>query len=379
MVAIPIRLRGETLPVTTELLDRYNVQGPRYTSYPTAPEWTEDVGPAEYRAAAERANASGAPVSLYVHLPFCDEQCWFCGCFMKVVPKPERKGQGREEIAGYLGDVHKEIDRLAGEVDRGRPVVQAHWGGGTPTYLTPAQAGELAHHLFSAFTLAPGAEVSVEVDPRVTTPEHLETLFKAGFNRVSMGVQDFDPTVQELVNRIQPFEMTRDLVAAARSIGYESVNLDLIYGLPGQRLEGFEESIQKILSLRPDRLALYSYAHVPWPVAEARPRGRTSPRAPRSSASSWRVPRFVEAGYEYIGMHHFALPTTRSSRPRRTARSRATSRATRRMGCDSTARRWPSQSTTRTSRTATTAPRRGRGRHVHDPGRCSPRTTSLPP
>ncbi len=309
MVAIPIRLRGETLPVTTELLERYNVQGPRYTSYPTAPEWTEDIGPAEYRAAAERANASGAPVSLYVHLPFCDEQCWFCGCFMKVVPKPERKGEGREEIAGYLGDVHKEIDRLAGEVDRGRPVVQAHWGGGTPTYLTPAQAGELAHHLFSAFTLAPGAEVSVEVDPRVTTPAHLETLFKAGFNRVSMGVQDFDPTVQELVNRIQPFEMTRDLVAAARSIGYESVNLDLIYGLPGQRLEGFEESIQKILSLRPDRLALYSYAHVPW---LKRPQRVLAAHLPEGT-EKFRIfvagiERFVEAGYEYIGMDHFALP-----------------------------------------------------------------------
>src|SRR5512140_278819 len=143
MPAIPIRLRGETLPMTTELLERYNVQGPRYTSYPTAPEWTDALGPADTLAACERANASHGSVSLYLHLPFCDEQCWFCGCFMKVVPKPERKGEGRGEIEGYLGDLHREIDLMAKRIDHSRPVVQVHWGGGTPTYLTPAQAAAL--------------------------------------------------------------------------------------------------------------------------------------------------------------------------------------------------------------------------------------------
>ena len=193
MPAIPIRLRGETLPMTTELLEKYNVQGPRYTSYPTAPEWTESIGPADFEAACERANTAGRPISLYVHLPYCDEQCWFCGCFMKVVPKPDRKGEERGEIEGYLEDLHREIDFLAARVDRSRPVVQVHWGGGTPTYLTPRQADALAAHLLEAFRPAPGAEISVEIDPRVTTPEHLAVLRRHGWNRVSMGVQDFDP------------------------------------------------------------------------------------------------------------------------------------------------------------------------------------------
>src|SRR5438874_1178047 len=149
--------------MTTELLEKYNVQGPRYTSYPTAPEWTDAVGPAETESAYERANAAGAPVSLYLHLPFCEEQCWFCGCFMKVVPKPERLGEARAEIEGYLADLHEEIDRLKSRVDRSRRIVQVHWGGGTPTYLTPRQADALATHLFDAFPPAPDAEVSVEV------------------------------------------------------------------------------------------------------------------------------------------------------------------------------------------------------------------------
>ena len=309
MPPIPIRLRGETLPVTTELLDRYNVQGPRYTSYPTAPEWTDALGPADTLAACERANASHGSVSLYLHLPFCEEQCWFCGCFMKVVPKRERKGPERGEIEGYLGDLHREIDAVAKRVDRSRPVSQVHWGGGTPTYLTPEQADTLAQHLFEAFPLAPDAEVSVEVDPRVTSAEHLEVLHKRGFNRVSMGVQDFDPQVQELVNRIQPFEMTRDLVHAARACGYGSVNLDLIYGLPGQHLDKFEKSIDQVLSLNPDRVALYSYAHVPWLKRPQRVLAAHLPEGSEKFAIFVSgIERFVDAGYVYIGMDHFARP-----------------------------------------------------------------------
>lgn len=309
MPPLPIRLRGETLPVTTELLDKYNVQGPRYTSYPTAPEWSDAIGPDAYAAACARAAASGRDVSVYLHLPFCDEQCWFCGCFMKVVPKPDRQGEGRGEIAGYLGDLHREIDRVGRAVGRGRRVVQAHWGGGTPTYLTPAQADELAAHLFEALPPAEGAEVSVEVDPRITTPEHLATLRRRGFNRVSMGVQDFDPEVQELVNRIQPFEETRALVEAARGLGYVSVNLDLIYGLPGQRRAGFEASVERILSLRPDRVAMYSYAHVPWLKRPQRVLAAHLPEGTEKFAIFVSgIERFVDAGYVYIGMDHFALP-----------------------------------------------------------------------
>jgi oxygen-independent coproporphyrinogen-3 oxidase len=309
MTAIPIRLRGETLPMTTELLDRYNVQGPRYTSYPTAPEWSESVHAAAYEDACDRANASGAPVSLYLHLPFCDEQCWFCGCFMKVVPKPQRAGGGREEIEPYLADIHREIERTAGRVERTRKIAQVHWGGGTPTYLTPPQADRLAQHLFEAFPPAADAEVSVEVDPRITTAEHLEVLRNRGFNRVSMGVQDFDPEVQELVNRIQPFDLTKELVEAARALGYVSVNLDLIYGLPGQHRAGFERSVEQILSLRPDRVAMYSYAHVPWLKRPQRVLAAHLPEGTEKFAIFVSgIERFVSAGYLYIGMDHFALP-----------------------------------------------------------------------
>jgi oxygen-independent coproporphyrinogen-3 oxidase len=295
--------------MTTELLSKYNVQGPRYTSYPTAPEWTDAIGPADFETACERANAAKRPISLYVHLPFCDEQCWFCGCFMKVVPKPERQGEERGEVEGYLADLHREIDLLAARVDRSRPVVQLHWGGGTPTYLNPKQVDALAAHLLDAFRPAPGAEISVEVDPRVTTAEHLATLRRHGWNRVSMGVQDFDPEVQELVNRVQPFEMTKALVEAARDLGYESLNLDLIYGLPGQTLEGFARSVDQVLTLRPDRLAVYSYAHVPWLKKPQRVLAAHLPEGTEKFAIFVSgIERFSAAGYVYIGMDHFALP-----------------------------------------------------------------------
>ena len=295
--------------MTTELLERYNVQGPRYTSYPTAPEWTDAFGVANFEAACARANVKGRPVSLYLHLPFCDEQCWFCGCFTKVVPKPDRKGEDRAEIEGYLADLHREIDLMAARIDRSRPVVQVHWGGGTPTYLTPVQAGRLAEHLFDAFRPAPDAEISVEVDPRVTTAEHLEVLHRRGFNRVSMGVQDFDPEVQELVNRVQPYDLTKALVDAAREQGYASVNLDMIYGLPGQKLKGFSDSVDQILTLHPDRVAMYSYAHVPWLKRPQRVLAAHLPEGTEKFAIFVSgIEKFVAAGYVYIGMDHFALP-----------------------------------------------------------------------
>ena len=294
--------------MTTELLEKYNVQGPRYTSYPTAPEWT-DLAPADTEAVCARANAKQSPVSLYVHLPFCDEQCWFCGCFMKVVPKRDRAGEDREEIEPYLADLHREIDVLATRIDRSRPVKQIHWGGGTPTYLTPKQADLLAKHLIDTFRPAADAEVSVEVDPRVTSREHLAVLRSRGFNRVSMGVQDFDPDVQELVNRVQPYDMTKALVDAARDLGYGSVNLDMIYGLPGQTRAGFEKSVEQILSLRPDRVAMYSYAHVPWLKRPQRVLAAHLPEGTEKFAIFVSgIERFVAAGYVYIGMDHFALP-----------------------------------------------------------------------
>ena len=306
---IPIEVSGVVLPMTEELLEKYNVQGPRYTSYPTVPEWHESVGLDEVETACTQANQQAdREVSLYLHLPFCEAQCWFCGCFMKVVPQPSREEE-RGEIATYLKALHDEIDLWAERIDPARPVTQVHWGGGTPTYLTVKQAEALAAHLFSRIPLAPDAEVSVEVDPRVTTVDHLKVLRDHGFNRVSMGVQDFDPTVQSLMHRVQPFAMTADLVEAARKMGYGSVNLDLIYGLPSQRRESFGESVDQVLSLRPDRVAMYSYAHVPWlkkpqKVMEAHlPEG-----VEKFRIFTIGIEKFTSAGYVYIGMDHFALP-----------------------------------------------------------------------
>ena len=259
--------------MTTELLDKYNVQGPRYTSYPTAPEWT-DVLSRRLRGrlrAREREGVAGLPLR---PSPVLRRAVLVLRLLHEGRPEARAEGRVRDEIEPYLADVHREIDILASHVDRAREIEQVHWGGGTPTYLTPRQADRLAQHLLETFRPAADAEVSVEVDPRVTTPEHLAVLRNRGFNRVSMGVQDFDPEVQELVNRVQPFEMTKALVEAARALGYASVNLDMIYGLPGQKRAGFEKSVEQIISLRPDRVAMYSYAHVPVAqAAAARPRG----------------------------------------------------------------------------------------------------------
>jgi oxygen-independent coproporphyrinogen-3 oxidase len=227
-------------------------------------------------------------------------------------------GKNHKTEEGYLGLLLKEIAWLSGRVDRSRPVVQLHYGGGTPTYFDPGRLERLADALHSSFSFAPDAELGVEIDPRVTTPAHLEVLRRGGFNRLSMGVQDFDPTVQETVNRIQPYEATRDLVDAARSLGFQSVNMDLIFGLPFQTPESFRRTIEKILTIAPDRLAVYSYAHVPWMKKHQRV---NEPKLPseREKFEIFRtaLSRFTEAGYEYIGMDHFARPDDELARARR--------------------------------------------------------------
>lgn len=306
--SLHVEVSGQVLPMTVELLERYNVQGPRYTSYPTAPEWTEDIGPTQAGAACDLANENGSPISIYVHLPFCEEQCWFCGCFMRVVPKPSREA-ARGEIETYLAHLHREIDLIADRIDPRRPIVQVHWGGGTPTYLTTGQADRLASHLRQRLAFAPDCEVSVEVDPRVTTLDHLRILRDHGWNRVSMGVQDFDPHVQSLMHRVQPFELTRSLVDGARDLGYQSVNLDMIYGLPSQRRESFGASVDQVLTLRPDRVAMYSYAHVPWLKRPQKVMEAHLPEGPEKfRIFTIGIEKFTRAGYVYIGMDHFALP-----------------------------------------------------------------------
>jgi oxygen-independent coproporphyrinogen III oxidase len=308
---------SEALPVadvSVELLHRYNVPGPRYTSYPTAPVWREGFSPRDYEEilSAPGGEGSSAPLSLYVHLPFCESLCFFCACTVVIT-----SNHSVEEP--YLELVEKEIDWVARRSGaETRELVQLHWGGGTPTYLSPEHISRLAEKLRRSFRFAADAEVGVEVDPRVTTPAHLEALSRAGFNRLSMGVQDFDPDVQRSINRVQPFEDTRELVRTARGMGFESVNVDLIYGLPLQTPGSFRATIERILEIAPDRLAVYSYANVPWLKKHQK---LLEPHLP-GEGKKFEIFRtalalFTAAGYEYIGMDHFARPDDELARARR--------------------------------------------------------------
>jgi oxygen-independent coproporphyrinogen III oxidase len=300
--------------VSLELLQRYNVQGPRYTSYPTAPMWRQEYGAADYEKilTSVASAAPAAPLSLYFHLPFCEQLCYFCGCTVVITGSRH----GLEDP--YFGIVAREIDWVADRVGSGRPVVQLHWGGGTPTYFPPALLEKLGRRIFDRFPLAPGAELGVEIDPRVTTREHLETLARLGFNRLSMGVQDFDPRVQAAINRIQPYEATRRLVEDARALGFPSVNMDLIYGLPYQTPETFSATIDRVLEIAPDRLAVYSYANVPWMKKHQNVLVPHLPdEATKFGIFRKALERFTEAGFEYIGMDHFARPDDELARARR--------------------------------------------------------------
>lgn len=292
--------------IPPEVLARYDVPGPRYTSYPTAPAWTDDFGVSDYEAALERSAASGRPLSVYVHVPFCESLCVYCGCNVVITRK-------RATAHDYVDDLVLEIDRvseLAGA--SGRETVQVAWGGGTPTYLEPARIEELAGRIASRFPLAKDAEVGIEVDPRVTKRAHVQAIVRSGFNRISMGIQDFDPLVQEEIHRVQPFELTRDFIACCREEGLKSVNVDLVYGLPKQTSASFERTIDLVVDhLRPDRVSAFSYAHVPWlKPAQKKFEETTIPRGAEKFAIFTRlVERLTSAGYEFVGMDHFALPT----------------------------------------------------------------------
>jgi oxygen-independent coproporphyrinogen III oxidase len=290
----------DELSVGEEFVARYNRPGPRYTSYPTAPVWSDSFGPKEFEAALEVADRRRSPVSLYMHLPFCESLCLFCACNV-IIQKD------KSVTPPYLSILKKEVDRISRSVSRDRQVTQYHWGGGTPTYLSPAQIEELFSHTRERFSFAPDAEIGIEVDPRVTTEEHLETLRRMGFNRLSMGIQDFKPEVQKAVHRLQSYEGTRDLMQSARELGFDSINVDLIYGLPYQTAESFAHTVEQIIGLFPDRIAMFSYAHVPWlkkqqgSFVQHLPEGMTKFEIFRSG-----LLKFVEAGYLYIGMDHFA-------------------------------------------------------------------------
>jgi oxygen-independent coproporphyrinogen-3 oxidase len=297
-----LKQMSDELRVSQEFLARYNRPGPRYTSYPTAPVWNDAFGPADLEAAHAASDAARTPVSLYMHLPFCESLCLFCACNV-IIQKDQRAS------IPYFDVLKKEIARVGESVSREREVVQFHWGGGTPTFSTPAQLEDLFTFTKQRFTFSPHAEIGIEVDPRVTSREHLETLRRLGFNRLSMGIQDFHEPVQLAIHRIQPHDITRDLIQIARRLGFDSINVDLIYGLPYQTAETFAETIDKIIALAPDRIALFSYAHVPWlkkqqgSFAAHLPEGMQKFEIFRTG-----LLKFVEAGYLYIGMDHFAKP-----------------------------------------------------------------------
>jgi len=292
------------MQVTPELLAHHDRPGPRYTSYPTAVEFAEDFGPTEYAKRLDTASQlTITPLSLYVHLPFCESRCSFCGCHVVVT-----KNTSLADV--YLDRLIKEAEMVSRRLGERTTLHQYHWGGGTPTYYSPDDLTRLHTTLMGMFDMAPGAEVAIEVDPRVTTVEHLEVLRGLGFNRLSMGIQDFDPTVQDLIGRHQTVDEAVELHMAARALGFESINFDLIYGLPGQTDESFAATLDKVTELMPDRLAVYSFAYMPSKVTQQiRIDGSKIPdRDTKFRLLTAAVDGLVSAGYEQIGMDHFALP-----------------------------------------------------------------------
>jgi oxygen-independent coproporphyrinogen-3 oxidase len=309
MSALLTPTQSEAPPVLSEaLLRRFDAPGPRYTSYPTADRFVEAFGPADAnRALAQRAEGAtvggAAPLSVYVHIPFCESVCYYCAC-NKVITKHH------ERAAEYLDALDIEIGLVRAALGGREPALsQLHFGGGSPTFLSDAELERVLGSLRSAFRIADDAEVSIEVDPRTVTPQRLAHLKQIGFNRISFGVQDFDPKVQQAVHRVQPYEGVRDLIQSARALGFESINADLIYGLPRQTPESFAHTVEQISELRPDRIALYAYAHLP---QRFKPQRRIVDAELPNAGQRLRmlggaIAYFLGAGYSYVGMDHFAL------------------------------------------------------------------------
>jgi oxygen-independent coproporphyrinogen-3 oxidase len=293
------------------VLLRHAGPGPRYTSYPTVPTWSDAYGPDAFRRDLT-AVAPGAPISLYVHVPFCRSLCHFCACNRIITARPEPP-------ARWLDAIAREIALLREALPGAPRVVQHHWGGGTPTHLEPAQITRLHHALEDAFPADPDAEVSIEVDPRVTSEAHVEALRACGFNRLSMGVQDFDPRVQAAIHRVQGVEATAALAERARRAGFASVGFDLIYGLPFQSVASMERTLDHVLAIGPDRIALYGYAHVTWVAKQQRGFERHDLPAPgeRLRIQLAAIRKLLAAGYEPVGMDHYARPDDELARAAR--------------------------------------------------------------
>lgn len=294
--------------VPPELLRRFDVPGPRYTSYPTADRFVEAFGRQEYAQALEQRRSGAAamklPLSLYVHVPFCESLCHYCAC-NKIITRRHEQGKA------YLRYLSREVDLHTTHIGLGQTVSHLHLGGGTPTFLSDSELSELMAMLRRSFTLAVDGEYAIEVDPRTVDATRLAVLADLGFSRLSVGVQDFDPAVQKSVHRVQPAEQVFALVASARKLGFGSINIDLIYGLPQQTPESFDRTLAQVVQLRPDRIALYAYVHLP---ERFKPQRRIiaaelPPAGARASMLSRSLSTFGRAGYVYLGMGHFALPT----------------------------------------------------------------------
>ena len=294
-------------PFDAQLLRRYDRPGPRYTSYPTAPQFGDAFDEAAYRNAAQRSNGDPIPrrLSLYAHIPFCFSPCFYCGC-NRIITRDKSRADA------YLARLVREIAMVAPLFDRDRDVIQLHLGGGTPNFLNSGQLGELLESLGQHFHFSSSSrrDFSIELDPRFIGAHDIESLAGMGFNRASLGVQDFDPAVQQAVNRVQSVEETLAVIDACRKHGFRSVNVDLIYGLPGQNREGFARTLDIVTNARPNRLAIYSYAHLPQMFRAQRQIDEALLPSPEDKLGLLQlaIEKLSEAGYRYIGMDHFALP-----------------------------------------------------------------------
>jgi oxygen-independent coproporphyrinogen-3 oxidase len=292
------------LKVDLDLVQKYNVPGPRYTSYPPATKFTEELAWPDLEARIAENNRSKRDLSLYFHIPFCETLCWFCGC-TTVITANHSQGQT------YINYLEKEIAQMSAMLNPRRKVTQLHWGGGSPTFLAPDEIRRLGEIIHRHFTFSEDLEAGVEIDPRRLTREHVVALREAGFNRASLGVQDFDPEVQQAVHRIQPREMTAQVLGWVREAGFGSVNFDLIYGLPHQTAESFNRTLDIVLDLKPDRLAVFSYAHVPWVKPAQKILEQKILPLPEVKLQLLKtvIERLTENNrYIYIGMDHFARP-----------------------------------------------------------------------
>jgi oxygen-independent coproporphyrinogen III oxidase len=292
---------SRALRVDLDLVQKYNVPGPRYTSYPPATHFSDQVSHEDILDGIRANNRTPRELSLYFHLPFCYSLCWYCGCTTVITSQ-------QSQSATYIQYLSREMDLASALLHPDRQVVQLHFGGGTPTFLTPEEIRELGRQIHSRFRMDPDAEAGVEIDPRRLTRDHLVALREVGFNRASMGVQDHDPVVQKAVHRIQPFEQSRNAVTWAREVGFRSVNIDLIYGLPHQTPETFERTLDEVLTLEPDRFAVFNYAYVPWikPAQKIMKESTLPSAAIKLQLLKLTIEKLTGSGYVYIGMDHFA-------------------------------------------------------------------------